>query len=123
MINYNIPIPGNPQNKRVTIVMRALIEGDVSGLGQGVLQPNIPTDTDISPEQETQQSNSQVINNTPSAQNPQPPIQAGEDLQIERQIIGQEDPIKKFIDKLVDTKNKLYDINSKSEIQKTVSNT
>ena len=108
--------------------MKALLEGDVSGLGVGVLQPNIPADPDVSPQQEPAQNNQQVINNTQSAQNPninqdnQQIPQAGEDLQIEQQIKGPEDPIKKFIDKLIDTKNKVYEQNSKGEIQKVISN-
>lgn len=117
-------------NKKITMVVKALLEGDVSGLGQGVLQPNIPADPDVNPTQEPAQSNQQVINNTESAQNPNinqdnqqlPQMQAGEDLQLEQQIKGPEDPIKKFIDKLIDTKNKVYEQNSKSEIQKTISN-
>lgn len=118
--NYSNVIPGNPKNKRVTHVMRALLEGDMSSLGVGAQAPNIPADNEQSPTQEPAQTNDQVIANTPAAVQP---LQTGEDLALDQQIKGPEDPVKRFIDKLVDTKNKLFDANSKYEIQRSLKNT
>lgn len=99
-MNYN-------NNHKVGKVIKAILEGDVSGLGVGVLQPNIPATPDTNPTPEPIPDNSNFQLN---------------DLEMEQQITGPEDPIKRFIDKLVDTKNKVLDNNSKMEIQKTINN-
>ena len=98
----------------VTKTIKWLLESmDVSDEGPGVIQPNIPASPGTPPTQEPLQSNQEVIQNTPSAQNP--------DIEMDNQIKGPEDPVKRFIDKLVDTKNKIYSDESKFEIQKLIS--
>ena len=97
------------QSQKLPNTIKWLLEStDGSGAtGMGVIPPNIPT---------SGPGENQV------EQEPLPDIHAiVSELEIDRQIQGNEDPIKRFIDKLVDTKNKLFTDGSNREIEQLTS--